>query len=90
MAEMSLDEDITIGCAFRYALGRMTYVVDSVANEIERRVAEISTKTLARLVREIEEAVNTERAGMTCDVDRWLKCRDVILAQLATRGEARW
>lgn len=90
MAQMSLDEDIMIGCAFRYALGRMTYVVDSVANEIERRVAEISTKTLARLVREIEQATADNQAGMDMDVKRWLKCRDVILAQLAGRGVTRW
>ena len=83
---MSLDEDITIGCAFRYALGRMTYVVDSVASEIERRVAEISTKTLTRLQSEIVTAINENSAGMKMDRVRWLKCRSVIVAELKKRG----
>jgi len=75
---MSLDEDITIGCAFRYALGRQTYVVDSVCSEIERRVSDISVKTRRRFIGEINEAIAEKRAGMQMDVDRWLKCRHVI------------
>lgn len=79
---MTLDQDITIGCAFRYALGRMTYVVDSVASEIERNVDEISLKTRHRLIREIDEAIKENHAGMQMDVERWQKCRAVIEASI--------
>lgn len=79
---MTLDQDITIGCAFRYAIGRMTYAVDSVASEIERNVNEISIKTRHRLVREIEDAISNERAGMQMDVERWSKCREIIVKSL--------
>jgi hypothetical protein len=75
---MTLDEDITIGCAFRYALGRMTYVVDSVASEIERNIDSISLKTRRRLISEIDEAIEENHAGMQCDVERWQKCRAII------------
>lgn len=84
---MTLDADITIGCAFRYALGRMTYVVDSVASEIERQVSEISSKTLSRMSREIDEAISGKNAGMDMDVDRWLKCRAFMLAELKYRED---
>lgn len=82
---MPLDEDITIGCAFRYALGRMTYVVDSVASEIERNIERISTKTLVRFRDEITEAIKANHAGMDMDVDRWSKCRIAINDELWQR-----
>lgn len=76
--EMTLDQDITIGCAFRYALGRMTYVVSSVCDEIERNVDSISLKTRKRFIQEIDEAIKEKHAGMQMDIDRWQKCRQVI------------
>lgn len=72
---MSLDADITIGCAFRYALGRRTYVVDSVAKEIERLAPEISEKTRHRMIAEIDEAINTGNSGMQMDTNRWIMCK---------------
>lgn len=82
---MSIDEDIVIGCAFRYALGRMTYVVDSVASEIERQIEHISTKTLLRFRDEITEAIKANHAGMQMDVERWSKCRIAINDELHAR-----
>lgn len=79
---MSLDADITIGCAFRYALGRRTYVVDSVCNEIERLAPEISEKTRHRMIAEIDEAVNSGNAGMQMDSNRWIICRSVLKVSL--------
>ena len=75
---MTLNEDITIGCAFRYALGRMTYVVSSVCDEIERLAPTISEKTRRRFIVEIDEAIERDAAGMQMDVDRWRKCRAII------------
>lgn len=75
---MTLDQDITIGCAFRYALGRSTYVVSSVASEIEENVERISIKTRHRMIAEIEEAITNKTAGMQMDVERWWQCRGII------------
>ena len=82
---MTLNEDIVIGCAFRYALGRRTYVVDSVASEIERQIEDISTKTLVRLRSEITEAIKEDRAGMQMDIERWQTCRTAINHELHKR-----
>lgn len=82
---MDLNEDITIGCAFRYALGRRTYVVDSVASEIERQIERISTKTLLRMRDEITDAIKNKNAGMDMDVERWSKCRIAINDELWER-----
>jgi hypothetical protein len=82
---MDLDHDIAIGCAFRYALGRMTYVVDSVASVIESDIEEISTKTLHLIRKEIEEAIKASHAGMQMDVERWSKCRIAINDELHQR-----
>lgn len=82
---MGLNQDIAIGCAFRYALGRRTYVVDSVASEIERQVEEISTKTLHLIRKEITEAIKDHHAGMDMDVERWEKCRIAINDELWQR-----
>lgn len=79
---MSLDADITIGCAFRYALGRRTYAVDSVCSEIERLAPEISQKTRHRMIAEIDEAVSTGNAGMQMDNNRWIMCRSVLAHSL--------
>lgn len=75
---MTLNEDIVIGCAFRYALGRKTYVVSSVCDEIERQVDQISEKTRRRMIVEINEAIWTQNAGMEMDVQRWRQCRLII------------
>lgn len=82
---MTLNEEIVLTCAFRYALGRMTYVVDSVASEIERNASILPTKDLHLYEREIKEAIAEERTGMDMDTQRWLKCRAVILAEMKRR-----
>lgn len=82
---MELNEDIAIVCAFRYALGRMTYVVDSVASEIERNIERVSTKSLHLIRKEISEALKANHAGMQMDVERWEKCRIAINDELWQR-----
>lgn len=82
---MPLNQDIALVCAFRYALGRMTYVVDSVASEIERQIDTISTKSLHLIRKEISEAIKASHAGMQMDVERWEKCRIAINDELWQR-----
>lgn len=82
---MDLNQDIVIVCAFRYAIGRMTYVVDSVASEIENQIEYISTKSLVLIRKEITDALNANKAGMQMDVERWTKCRIAINDELHER-----
>lgn len=75
---MQLDQSLTIFAAFRYALGRQTYIVDSVCNELERLAADIPNDTKILIVREIGEAIGSKRAGAKMDVERWKKCRTAL------------
>lgn len=85
---LSLDMQIVITCAFRYALGRMTYVVDSVATTIEAMVTELDTNGLGLIEREIEAAIKDGTIGMDMDQQRWLKCRAIVLAEIKRRAAA--
>jgi len=82
---LPLDHEITIVSGFRYALGRMTYVVDSVASTIEEQIESISTKSLVLIRKEITDALVASNAGMQMDVDRWSKCRIAINDELHER-----
>lgn len=85
---LNLDMQIVITGAFRYALGRMTYVVDSTCTVIEATVTEIETNGLALMVREIDAAIKEKSIGMDMDKDRWLKCRAVMQAEIERRAAA--
>jgi hypothetical protein len=68
---MELDKQIILSCAFRYALGRKTYVVSSVVNEILKHWDEFPKGKKEIYCREIKEAIKEKRAGMDCDVKQW-------------------
>ncbi len=79
---MNLDMQIVIIGAFRYALGRMTYVVDSTCNVIEAVAPDLPVGQLDLIQREIQEAILHKSAGMQMDIDRWLKCRAIVIANM--------
>jgi len=85
---MSLDDQIVLTCAFRYALGRRTYVVDSVANQIELNADTMPLKDLDLYIREINVAIVENHAGMEMDIERWKKCRDILKIVLLRRRNA--
>lgn len=67
---MNLSEDILF-YAFRYTLGRMTYAVSTVADEIIRHAHEINGKTRLTMIKEITAAIEKGQAGMDMDVKTW-------------------
>jgi hypothetical protein len=74
---LSLDQEIVLFCAFRYALGRKTYVVSSVCNELMRVEHLLPWDFKYRTVKEIQEHQDEfGEAGMACDNDEWeyIKC----------------
>lgn len=68
-----LDRNITLGCAMRYALGRKTYVVGSVTNELIENWDNFREGDKKVMIKEIKEAIEKGRAGMDMDVRNWNK-----------------
>ena len=67
-----VDQDILLFCAFRYALGRQTYVVGSIAEIIRDNWKNISKPRRAWFKKEIKEAVQMGHAGHELiDVPEW-------------------
>ena len=66
--------ELTLGCAFRYALGRRTYVVSHVVDEILNNWEELSKSFKERTVKEIiEYKKDYETLGDSCDESDWMK-----------------
>lgn len=68
--------------AFRYALGRMTYIVDSIIHELI--IAELSDETKKLMVREIKEALAMDHTGAECDKKNWIRLKDKLVKELTT------
>lgn len=64
-------EDIVIS-AERYALGRMTYIVELTVNYILKEIEEnkLSKQCLTIIKRDIEKATSY---GMKCDKEQWIR-----------------
>lgn len=69
-----INEDIVI-CAFRYALGRSSYIVCSVTDYLIETWPMLSDKLQDLIIEEIVEAINEERVGDEVDVSLW---KDVL------------
>lgn len=70
---MTLDEDILIVCAFRYCLGRMTYVVNAFARNFHKKWDDIPYHTKDLVVREIlEHKEKFGKLGHDCDEEDWM------------------
>ena len=69
---MNSDDDrLILISAFRYALGRATYMPGVVAAEIKRQWPNLSESDRGLFRREIKEAIDRGMAGMECDVATW-------------------
>lgn len=63
--------------AERYALGRMTYIVEITTNYISKEIrrGKLSKSCLKIIERDIEDAKDLE---MECDKQQWLKLLELI------------
>ena len=59
--------------AFRYALGRSTYIVEDVVNDIIKNIDIIDSTYLRRMKQEIIEASYNNNIGMNMDKKLWFK-----------------
>ena len=70
-----MDFRLLILSAFRYALGRMTYIVPVVANVIRKSKDRLDNQAIDLIIREIEEAEKRNGLGMECDIEVWLRLK---------------
>lgn len=80
MTKLRQDEfrDLAI-CAFRYALGRRTYITSAVSDLIIKHGGDLSHFTRDLMIKEIKEALYQDRAGMDCDKENWIKLLNHLL-----------
>jgi hypothetical protein len=64
-------DPIILFAAFRYALGRSTYIVIDVTDCIQRNATALPTSDRAVMAREIRDAIQGGQAGMPMDVAAW-------------------
>ena len=69
------DFRLLILSAFRYALGRMTYIVPVVANVIRESKDKLDSQAIDLIIQEIEDAEKRDGLGMECDIDVWLRLK---------------
>jgi hypothetical protein len=73
-----VNQDIVLFCAFRYALGRQTYVVGSVARVIRSNWEWMPKSRREFYKKEIREAIEHNDAGnVIIDVPEWRKILDL-------------
>lgn len=70
----TLDDRIVLSCAFRYALGRRTYVTDSVAKTIIDNWNDLPNTDKERYKKEIRDHKQEfGNLGDDCDEESWNK-----------------
>ena len=94
MKDFKLDTDDLndlIVCAFRYALGRRTYIVHTITEIIKTNLSALESNTIEVMLRDIErqheyEKVGLEKAfGDDCDRDRWMEVEVLLNAEKLDR-----
>lgn len=78
MIIQSDNDRLILWSAFRYALGRMTYIVDVVAGEIKRNAHRLDSLDKKKMCDEIEEAISRGEAGQNCDIAVWQSVVDAL------------
>lgn len=78
------DLDLIFVAAFRYALGRRSYMVLTVADFIKTNISLIPQNIINLMIREITEAEQNHNDGLykalgdDCDVETWLSLREFL------------
>ena len=75
-------DSLTANCAFRYALGRQTYVVGHIAQWLIANRAALDPSTRKQIAREIGEARVHNGLGDICDARDWARVEDAMLDML--------
>ena len=84
-------------CAFRYCLGRKSYVVADFCEEATRKIRQFIDSDLVLIEKELLEAIhadNEQRAkgeldktlGWDCDRAAWVKFAEIVSREIDRRG----
>ncbi len=63
--------ELTLIASFRYALGRKTYIVAEVVENILKNWDMLSSKAKNKIQEEIKEAIKDDNAGSQIDIEQW-------------------
>ena len=74
---MNLNERVVLLSAFRYALGRMSYVVSVVTEELIKNWDNLDSGEKEQIKSEIQEAIKNNNAGHRCDINNWEEVLDL-------------
>ncbi len=69
--------ELTLVASFRYALGRKTYIVSEIVENILDNWEFLSVKFKTKVKEEIEESIKNSSAGSDIDVKQWKKILDL-------------
>jgi hypothetical protein len=73
---MKIDQeafDTIMFCAFRYALGRKSYITNTISYYIIGYWKDLNRRTRIQIQEEIRTAIWLKQAGFDCDVKEWEK-----------------
>jgi hypothetical protein len=65
-------------CAFRYALGRRTYVTHTISELLIKHKDELSEQSKIIILHDIARAINANDYGMDIDKACWIKLREAL------------
>jgi len=65
-------------CAFRYALGRKTYVVATIGELLIKHKDILSETSKAQMIRDINRVTKTANYGMDIDKNIWIRVRTAL------------
>lgn len=63
--------ELTLVASFRYVLGRKTYIVSEVVENILKNWTSLSLKFKTKIKEEIQEAIKNNNAGSNIDIKLW-------------------
>lgn len=72
------DPELVLLSAFRYALGRSTYIVSTIVDDVITNWNELDIYSQERIQKEIRES---DYLGMDCDETEWQKILDLPLKE---------
>ena len=68
---MKQDYELILLAAFRYALGRKTYIVGTVVDYLLNEWDSVGYTLKAQMQSEIKQAIKSGNAGMDMDIKQW-------------------
>lgn len=72
--------------AFRYALGRATYIVHMTTDFIKNNTDLLTENDMKLMIKEITEAEERDWLGWEMDKVEWLSLRDFLKAKITTKN----